>query len=251
MRFRGIDVSEFQGIIDWDRVKTSGIECVIVRYGDPAHSNYEDVYFRSNMRECEKRGFHLGAYILSRATTAKAARLEARNMISACKSYKYDMPLYIDLEIASCRPYVNDVIAGFLAECDSAGVIGGVYANQDWFSNSINTEKIKDRPLWIAQYNERITHKRPEYFGAWQYTSVGRVPGISGNCDLDYFYIDYWNKEKPAPAPDPEYTDSEKIKAIDVLLGKYGAGDERVKKLGKDYKKVQSLVNDILERLGV
>ena len=83
MRFRGIDVSEFQGIIDWDRVKTAGIECVVVRYGDPAHSNYEDVYFRSNMRECEKRGFHFGAYILSRATTAKAARLEARNMISA------------------------------------------------------------------------------------------------------------------------------------------------------------------------
>ena len=251
MRYRVIDVSEFQGTINWDRVKQAGIECVIVRYGDPAHSNYEDVFFKTNMRECEKRGFHFGAYILSRATTAKAARMEARNMIAACKKYKYDMPLYIDLEISSTRQYANIVIEAFLDECDNAGVIGGVYSNQDWFSNTINTEKIKDRPLWIAQYNERITHSRPEYFGAWQYTSSGRVPGIEGTCDLDYFYVDYWNNEKPDPIPEPEYTQDEKAKAVDVLLGKYGNGDERVKKLGKDYKKVQSLVNEILERLGV
>ena len=248
MRYRGIDISEFQGNVNFTKVQQAGIECIIVRYGDPASSNYEDIYFQSNMRQCQEKGFHFGAYIFSRASSAKEARLEARNMIAACKKFKYDMPLYIDMEDSRRTKSANEVVLAFLDECDKAGVIGGVYANTNWFTNYINVEKIKDRPLWIADWRERIGHKTPAYFGAWQYTSSGKVPGINGDVDLDYFYVEYWKKKKPDPVD--EYTDKEKQVAVDVIFGKYGNGSEREKALGGDYKKVQSLVNEIIERLG-
>lgn len=246
MKYRGIDISEFQGKIDFNKVKAAGIECIIVRYADPFHDNYEDIYFKRNMQECQRLGFHFGAYIFSRATNAAAARNEAKNIIKACAKYKYDMPLYIDMESAQVVNVANEVIAAYLDECDKAGVIGGVYANTNWFTNYIDTEKIKERPLWIAQYYDRITHAHPEYFGIWQFTASGTTPGISGNTDLDNVYVEYWNQDKPEPEP---IADDIKIKAVDVILDKYGTGEARKKALGKDYEKVQELVNEIIERL--
>ena len=240
-RWRGIDVSEFQGYIDFDKVKAAGIDCIIIRYGDGL---YQDIYFERNMKEAQKRGFHFGAYLLSRAVNKAQGKEEGQRLIKACKRYNFDMPLYIDMEAAEISRFADSVIDGFLEACQEAGVTGGVYANLNWFNNYISTKRLKNYPLWIAQYNDRITHYMPEWFGIWQYTSKGSCPGISENVDLNHVYVDYWN-EKESKA----YTDQDKIKAVDVLFGKYGAGDERVKKLGKDYEAVQSLVNEIIERI--
>lgn len=244
MSKRGIDISEFQGVIDFSKVKNAGIDCIIIRYGDGL---YQDKYFKRNMEQAKKYGFHFGAYLLSRAVNKAQGKEEGQRLIAACKKYDYDMPLYIDMEAAEISKYADDVIAGFFEACDESGVTGGVYANLNWFNNYISTKKIKDRPLWIAQYYDRITHYMPEWFGMWQYTSEGRCPGIDGYVDLNHVYVDYWNQKKEESKK--TYTDAEKIKAVDVFLGKYGAGDERVKKLGRDYENVQSLVNEIIERI--
>lgn len=241
MRKRGIDISEWQGNINFLQVKNAGIDCIIVRYAD---GSYIDKKFITNMKECQKYGFHFGAYIFSRAKSKAQARDEAKRLIAACAPYKYDMPLYIDMESPQVQLIADQVIAGFLDECDKAGVKGGVYSNLNWFNNFININKIKDRPIWYAQYNNEITFKHPEWIGMWQYTSTGKCPGINGNVDLNHVYVEYWDKK-----PDETYPDNIKIKAVDVFLGKYGSGAERKKKLGNDYDAVQKLVNEIIERM--
>ena len=244
MNKRGIDISEFQGFIDFQKVKNSGIDCIIIRYGDGL---YQDIYFARNMEQAKKYGFHFGVYIFSRAVNKAQGKEEAQRLIKACKKFAPDMPYYIDMEADAIIPYADQVISGFLEACDEAGVTGGVYANLNWFLNYINTKKIKDRPLWLAQYNERITHNNPEWFGIWQYTSSGRCPGIQGNVDLNHVYVAYWEQKKKE---EKEYNDSIKAKAVDVIFGKYGAGDERIKKLGADYEAVQDIVNKLYDIIG-
>lgn len=244
MNKRGIDISEWQGKIDFSKVKNAGIDCVIVRYAD---GSYCDKYFAYNMGECERRGIHFGAYIYSRAINEAQAREEAQAIIKACSLYNYDMPIYIDMEANELVGIANIIIDAFLDECDKAGVLGGIYANLNWFNNYINTRKYIERPLWIAQYYDRLTHKNPGWFGMWQYTSQGSCPGISGNVDLNHVYVDYWNQKKKEKK---EVSESIKAKAVDVIFGKYGAGDERVKKLGADYDAVQDIVNKLYDIIG-
>lgn len=245
MNKRGIDISEWQGKIDFQKVKNAGIDCVIVRYAD---GSYIDKNFAFNMGECERKGLHFGAYIFSRAVNEAQAREEAQAIIKACSLYKYDMPLYIDMEASNLSGIANKIINAFLDECDKAGVKGGIYANLNWFNNYINTRYYVDRPLWIAQYNDYLTHSNPAWFGMWQYTSKGSCPGINGNVDLNYVYIEYWNNKKEEPK-ESSAADEIKIKAVDVILGKYGTGSERKKKLGSSYEAVQEVVNELIERI--
>ena len=236
---RGIDISSWQGVIDFKKVKESGVEFIIVRYADGASI---DRLFNHNMQNCQDYGFHFGAYIYSRAINEAQAKGEAQRIIEACKPYKYDMPLYIDLEVDKNKSIANQIAGAFLAECDRQGVKGGIYANKNWFTNYIDTERFKKYPLWIAQWGKSITHRTPGIFGMWQYSDSGYCPGISGKVDLDKCYNYYWIDQN-----NPEPDDKIKAMALDVLLGKYGNGIERRKKLGSNYNSVQELVNKVVK----
>lgn len=238
---KGIDVSEYQGYIDFKEVKKSGVGVVICRYAD---GNYIDEYFDRNMQECEKVGLHFGAYILTRAKDAACAQKEANRIIAAAKKYSYDMPLYIDVEADEAKKNANEIIDAFLDVCDKKKVKGGIYANLTWFVNYIDVYKYKDRPLWLAQYNNKITNLDPSLFGMWQYTSSGRVPGIVGPVDLDEVYVKYWENLPAIP-------DNIKAMAVDCILGEYGNGEERKERLGEYYEAVQNVVNLIYKNMEV
>lgn len=188
-----IDVSSWQGNIDWKKVKADGIDGAIIRYAD---GNTLDSCFDKNMKNAIAAGLHVGCYIYSRAKTKAAAEKEATRLYNAAKKYKFDMPLYIDLEAKSQTGVANTVAAAFINKMDSFGVKSGIYANLNWFNNYLvsSLNKYSDRPLWIAQYNNKITHKTPSLFGMWQYTSSGKVDGIKGNVDRDKCYVAYWDK---------------------------------------------------------
>lgn len=188
-----IDVSNWQGSINWKAVKNAGIDGAIIRYAD---GDTLDSRFDKNMREAIAAGLHVGCYIYSRAKTKAAAEKEATRLFNAVKKYKYDMPMYIDLEAKELTKVANTVAASFISKMDELGGWAGVYANLNWFNNYLQTtiKKYSDRPLWLAQYNSKITHKTPSLFGIWQYTSKGKINGISGRVDRDKCYVAYWDK---------------------------------------------------------
>lgn len=238
--YKFIDVSEFQGNIDWKKVKADGVVGAIIRYCD---GMIIDAYFDRNMKEAKKAGIHIGAYIFSRAVNAAQAKEEAQRIIAACKPYDPDLPIYMDLEAKNLAPIADTLATAFLAECDRQGVRGGLYASLYWMEHYLTAKKFKAYPLWVAQYYTELQHAHPEWFGMWQYSSSGKVDGINAKVDMDWCYRAYWEETKK-----PEKKTVEQL-AYEVIEGKWGNGIVRKNKLtkaGYNYDKVQDKVNEIL-----
>lgn len=195
--YKVIDVSDWQSQIDWKKVKADGVVGAIIRYAD---GTTLDKRFAENMKNAKAAGLHVGSYIFSRAKTKAEAEKEAERLFNACKKYEPDMPLYIDLEVSSLSKYANTVAQAFLNKMKKLGARGGVYANLNWWNNYLvdTFKNYSSNPFWIAQYNDKMTHSDPSAFGMWQYSSSGKVDGISGKVDMNKCYVAYWeNVPKP------------------------------------------------------
>ena len=238
--YRVIDVSDHQRQIDWQKVKADGIVGAIIRYAD---GDTLDVRFRENMVNAKKAGLHIGSYIYSRAKTKAEAEEEAVRLFNACRDYDIDMPLYIDLEVKGLEKYANTVAQAFIAKIKALGGKPGVYANLNWWDNYLKPTAKLSFAMWLAQYNDTMDYKPSSYVGMWQYTSSGKVDGISGKVDRDELYIPYW---ETAPKLPRKTIDELAHEVIDNVWGK---GDARKKDLtdaGYDYDAVQNRVNEML-----
>lgn len=209
-KYKVIDVSVWQGTINWEKVKADGVVGAIIRYAD---GKTLDSKFDYNMKQAKANGLHIGAYIFSRAKTKAEAEDEATRLYNACKPYAPDLPLYIDLEASTLSKYADTVAIAFLTKMKALGGRGGVYANLNWW-NKYLTKTARDyssNPFWIAQYYDKITHKNPNLFGMWQYSSSGKVSGINGKVDMDWLYNAYWESapKDPTPTPTPTPTPSD------------------------------------------
>ena len=194
--YKVIDVSDWQGQIDWAKVKADGVVGAIIRYGD---GNVLDKRFAENMKNAKAAGLHIGSYIFSRAKNIAEAEAEATKLYNACKPYSPDMPLYIDLEAKDLEKYANVVAKAFLVKMKELGGRGGVYANLNWWNNYLadTAKNYSSNPFWIAQYNDTMDYKPADRMGMWQYTSSGSVDGISGKVDMDKCYVAYWKSAEP------------------------------------------------------
>lgn len=192
--YKVIDVSDWQGKIDWKKVKNDGIVGAIIRYAD---GTTLDKRFDENMTGAKKAGLHIGCYIFSRAKTKAEAEKEATRLYKAAKKYEPDMPLYIDLEANDLSKYADTVAVAYLAKMDELGAKGGVYANLNWWTNHLKktASEHNDHAFWIAQYNSTMDYKPASRMGMWQYSSSGKVDGISGKVDMDKCYIEYWKSK--------------------------------------------------------
>ena len=193
--YKVIDVSDWQGQIDWKKVKSDGVVGAIIRYGD---GNVLDKRFDENMKNAKAAGLHIGSYIFSRAKNIAEAEAEATKLYNACKPYSPDMPLYIDLEAKGLEKYANVVAQAFIVKMKALGGRGGVYANLNWWNNYLadTAKNYSSNPFWIAQYNDTMDYKPADKMGMWQYTSSGKVDGIKGNVDMDKCYTAYWQTEQ-------------------------------------------------------
>lgn len=198
--YKVIDVSVWQGDIDWTKVKADGVIGAIIRYAD---GDTLDSKFKQNMKNAKAAGIHIGSYVFSRAKTKAQAEDEATRLFNACKEFAPDMPLYIDLEAKGYEKYADTVAAAFLNKIKSLGGKGGVYANLNWWNNYLTktAKNYSSNPFWIAQYYNKITYKNPSLFGMWQYSSSGKVKGIKGNVDMDWCYKAYWDNGKKPTTP--------------------------------------------------
>ena len=188
---RGIDVSNFQGTIDWNQVKAAGIEFAILKVG-PVYGK-PDSTFERNATECERLGIPYGVYYYSYARSVADANKEADRTLAWLGGHHPSLPVYYDLEdnyILQDPNFSKDKLAQiaqtFCNRMEAVGFKSGIYANLNWFNNYLNSPSLSGYDHWVAQYNWRCDYAGSYSF--WQYSSSGNVPGVNGRCDMNYCF---------------------------------------------------------------
>lgn len=188
---RGIDVSNFQGTIDWNQVKAAGIEFAILKVG-PVYGK-PDSTFERNATECERLGIPYGVYYYSYARSVADANKEADRTLAWLGGHHPSLPVYYDLEdnyILQDPNFSKDKLAQiaqtFCNRMEAVGFKSGIYANLNWFNNYLNSPSLSGYDHWVAQYNWRCDYAGNYSF--WQYSSSGNVPGVNGRCDMNYCF---------------------------------------------------------------
>ena len=194
----GIDVSRHNGAIDWNAVKASGVDYVIIRCGYRGSSTgvlIEDQTFRTNIKGATAAGLKVGVYVFSQAVNEVEAVKEASLAVSLVKGYNLTYPIFIDTESSGGRADHIDkatrtaVVNAFCQTVASAGYKPGIYASKTWFEDKLNMGAIGNYKIWLAQYAAAPTYKGR--YDMWQYSSKGKISGINGNVDLNYSYLGY------------------------------------------------------------
>lgn len=194
----GIDVSKWNGDIDWDKVKADGIEFVMIRCGyrgSVTGALVEDPNFMKNIRGAKAAGLEVGIYFFTQATNEIEAVEEASMVIALCDGYEIDYPVVIDTEGAGGNGRADaldvdtrtNVCKAFCETIVNAGYEAGVYASRSWYNQNITVSELDEYKIWLAEY--RSTPLYSGYYDMWQYTSKGSVDGIEGNVDLNISYM--------------------------------------------------------------
>lgn len=190
---KGIDVSRYQGEIDWKKVKASGVQFAMLRAGYGRFDAQKDAQFERNYKEAKAAGVPVGAYLYSYAKSVEDARNEAKVFLQWVKGKQFAYPLAFDVEEAEQaqkgKQFVSDLIRAFCETVEQAGYYVCIYANKYWLDNYIDADCKKRYDVWVAQWAKTNTYNGA--YGMWQYTSDGAVSGISGRVDLDESYKDY------------------------------------------------------------
>ena len=200
--FKGIDISKHNGSINWSKVKNN-IDFAIIRCGYGMNqANQDDEQYANNIRGCIENGIPFGVYLYSYANTLEKAQSEAEHVLRLVNPYKeaiklgiwYDIEDKIQRDLG--KDFLEQIINTFCIKIKENGYTVGIYANKDWLTNRISDNVKNAYPLWVAgygnnngkpHYNYRYEHNNMTMF---QYTSKGKVEGISGNVDLNEYYGD-------------------------------------------------------------
>ncbi len=195
----GIDVSKWNGGIDWKAVKNSGVSYVIIRCGYRGSTTgalIEDPKFRSNIQGAQNAGLKVGVYFFTQAVNEVEAVEEASMVLSLIKGYNISYPVFLDVEASNGRGDAisadtrTAVCRAFCQTIQNSGYKAGIYANKTWFTSYMNTPSLTGYKIWLAQYAAAPSYTRTKY-DMWQYSSKGKVSGISGNVDMNISYLGY------------------------------------------------------------
>ena len=194
---KGIDVSYHNGTIDWKRVKQSEVEYAIIRCGYGTNDkSQDDKKWEENVKGCTDNNIPYGVYLYSYADTVEKASSEADHAIRLLQGKKFKYPVYYDLEEDAIRKKLSkteiaNIAKTFCNKLSAKGYTVGIYANKDWFTNYLTDSCFNNWTKWVAQYNTVCNYQGK--YDMWQCSSTGRVPGISGNVDLNYSYSPFEN----------------------------------------------------------
>ena len=196
---RGIDVSKYQGNIDWGAVAASGINFAIIRVGyrgSVSGALVQDPNFKKNISGATKAGIKVGLYFFTQAVNEAEAVEEASMAMSLASGYKVTYPIFIDTESASSgranglsKSARTAVVKAFCQTVRNGGYKAGVYASKSWYANQLNASALNGYCIWVAQYNSSCTYSGK--YDMWQYSSKGSVSGIKGNVDMNISYTGY------------------------------------------------------------
>ena len=186
---KGIDVSKYQGAVNWSAVKNAGYSFAFIKAGS-AKSGL-DPYYAVNMAGATAAGMKVGVYVYSYATTVEGAMTEAQFAIAAMEPYSVSYPVVYDLEDSIHKNMSPDQLAAltvaFCSTVQQAGYYPMVYSSKNWMVGKIAATPYDK---WIAQYNTVCEYPNPAF---WQYSNSGVVAGINGSVDVNYQFKDYSN----------------------------------------------------------
>ena len=189
-----LDVSRWQGRIDWDAVKRSGkIDGVIIlAMGNKNGKPYLDPYFARNYAECARLGIPVGGYYYTCAVTPRQTEEELAALKTALRGKTFQLPLAIDVEAPCLRSLapakLSALVARAAAQLEAWGLYAMVYTYTNFADTALDMAALAAYDLWIADYRGKRPTRR---HGMWQYTSSGKIPGVSGPVDLSVAYKDY------------------------------------------------------------
>ncbi len=199
--FTGIDVSKYQGDIDWKQVKAAGIDYAIIRLGYRGMNEGTlelDPYYEQNIAEANAAGVPVGVYFFSQAVTVEEAVAEAQMVLDHINGYEVSYPIVFDTEVVTTydaranklpRDLRTDICIAFCETIKEAGYQPMVYANTKWMIMGIDLERLTEYDKWYAYYGTTFTF--PYQYQMLQYSDSGSVPGIKGAVDLDISFVDY------------------------------------------------------------
>lgn len=192
---KGIDISSAgQGkITDWSKA-AENIDFAIIKCGYGGdYTSQDDAQFKTNAAACQKYNIPFGVYLYSYADTAEKAKSEAFHALRLIKDLKFDYPVFLDLEeekiAALGKAKILEIAKTFCYEIEKAGYTYGTYANKNWFENYLTDAWYDNKIKWIAQYNSSVTYKGA--YDIWQYSSSGKIDGISGDVDMNFCYLSF------------------------------------------------------------
>ncbi len=189
MQVRGIDVSSYNGDIDFQKVKESGIEFVIIKAGEWDHTVPK---FEENFAAAKQAGLHVGFYWFSDAETVFESEKEANACITALKGKQFDYPVFIDLENdfqhEKGKETCSGIVRTFCEKLKNSGYYTGLYTASSWLDDVIEEDIKKKYVIWVADWRGYVGYDGE--YGLWQ-CGVGDIPGVTGEVDLDYSYVDF------------------------------------------------------------
>ncbi len=249
----GIDVSENNGIINWDLVKDQ-INFAILRVGWIGnHNNHTvDKQFERNYNECKRLGISIGIYVYCYCNSEDTAISGGNWTIERLNGKNFELPIFIDMEDSSIanlgREKLTNISIAFNTVMENSGLKAGVYANRNWYDNFLNKEILKSKyATWIAHYGLSGQAYQGEH-DMWQNSSSGNINGIGGNVDTNYLYTDLISSTGVNPSSTSTQKTNEQI-ANEVIAGRWGNGEERRARLtaaGYDYETIRKIVNQKL-----
>lgn len=193
----GIDVSNYQGQIDWQQVKNAGVEFVMIRAAFRGYGNgllYEDLSAQANYQGAKAAGLKVGAYIFSQAISVEEAREEAQYIMEVTKNWDLDMPLVYDWEcladdyrtVGVDARQLTDYTIAFCDTVAAAGFDPMIYFNPSQSHKEMYLAELTGYGFWLAMYTDQMDY--PYKVDMWQYTNQGSVPGIQGNVDINLYF---------------------------------------------------------------
>lgn len=258
-----IDVSTWNGTqIDYEAVRKSGIDYVIIRAGFGKYTNQKDNCFEVNYKNAKKAGLKVGAYWYAYATNKEDAIKEANACMECIKGKQFELPIYYDVEedsiLGLSGKQIGDIITGFCSTLEQNKYFVGLYCGFT-LTNKVDRAIVNKYAVWFAQWYS-VCQYTGEY-GMWQFTDKLSVNGINGVVDGDYLYKDYTTIIKNGgfngftKATQTSQTVKKDVSylqlAFETINGKYGSGSEREKLLGDKYDDVQDIVNILLSNADI
>lgn len=267
MKKFGIDISRWQGDFNMLQAKREGIEFVIIKGGGGDDGLYVDSKFKQNYDNAKRLGLPVGCYWFSKALTVDQAKMEAEYFYqNVLRGRRFELPIYMDVEnktqLAVGQRMLTDIVKTWLEYLENRGYFVGIYSSLYYVNRKFYDSELQEYTHWIAQWNTELEYAHKDICGMWQFggeTNYIRSNKIAGvTCDQDYMLQDlptmiknggFNGFPKPVhPVEDPLAGKTDEELAHEVIAGKYGNGQDRVKALGHRYEAVQDLVNKILAK---